>query len=486
MPTALDFIPLLPTFLLIIGGCLLLLSEVFLSETADRRYQSALTVGISLAAMVAALWQLGAPEARPIFQGAAMADDFSAFVTAIISAGLLLSALVARGFLQRHDAERGEFYALLLLGAAGMSLLAMSFDLMMLFIALEIMSVATYALSAWLRRGSRPSESAFKYFLLGAFSSALYLYGTALVYGATGTTRMAALAQTTGISSLMLPGLALIAVGFAFKVGAVPFHMWAPDVYEGAPTPVTAFMAVGVKAAAFAAFLRTFGVAFGDSAGVWEPLIMVLAGLTMLVGNVLALPQRNVKRMLAYSSIAHAGYLLLALAATRVESAKVAAGGSMLFYLAAYTFTAIGAFGIIAALERRESEHANAWDLDRFAGLAKRRPVMAFFMTVFMLSLAGIPPTAGFMAKLFIFKAAIDAGMVGLAILGMVTSAIGVYYYLRVVVYMYFRNPEPHGVVERLPALEWGLGIASVLVVVLGVGPDFVVEAARQSARLLW
>ncbi|MFN7134479.1 MAG: NADH-quinone oxidoreductase subunit N, partial [Myxococcales bacterium] len=378
MPIELDFVPLIPTFLLMFGGCLLLLSEVFLAPGSDRRYQAALTVGTAAIAGLVALWQLGTPQSRVIFMGAAIADGFTYFITVVICGGLLLSALVAQGFLQRHSAERGEFYALLLFASAGMILLAMSFDLMMLFIALEVMSVATYALAAWLRRGQRPSESAFKYFLLGAFSSALYLYGVALVYGATGSTRIADLAQTTGIASLLVPGIALIAVGFAFKVAAVPFHMWAPDVYEGAPTPVTAFMAAGVKAAAFAAFVRTVAVAFGNSPGQWQPLVIILAGLTMLVGNLLALPQRNVKRMLAYSSIAHAGYLLVALAATRFEAAKVSAGGSMLFYLAAYTFTAVGAFGTVAALERRESDLATAWDLDRFAGLGKRRPVLAF------------------------------------------------------------------------------------------------------------
>ncbi|HEY3449678.1 MAG TPA: NADH-quinone oxidoreductase subunit N [Myxococcales bacterium] len=488
IPSAIHLIVLLPVLLLSAGACVLLLSEAFL-KGEDRRYQSVVAAIAALLALAAALYELGAGlPAGPLFKGAARGDSFQAFVAATIAAGLFLSVLVSPGFLRRHEAERGEYYGLMLFAAAGMMLLAMSDDLVMMFVALETMSLATYALAAWLRRSPRSAESAFKYFILGAFSSALFLYGAALVYGATGTTALSAVAQGARgpHPELLGPALALLVAAFGFKVAAVPFHMWAPDVYEGAPTPVTAFMAAGVKAAAFAALFRTLAYAFQGSPELWGPVVLVLALLTMVAGNLLALPQRNVKRMLAYSSIAHAGYLLTGVVAatgrTRTEAAE-----ALLFYLLAYTVTAIGAFGVAGALEKKDADGATAWDLDRFSGLARRRPILAACMAAFLVSLAGVPPTAGFMGKLLVFKAAIDAGQVALAIVGVVTSAVGAYYYLRVVVYMYFRPPDGEPLVEeRSVALDWGLGLACALVFVLGIGPGQVIELARRGAQLLF
>jgi NADH-quinone oxidoreductase subunit N len=353
------------------------------------------------------------------------------------------------------------------------------------------MSLATYSLSAWLRRGRRPAEAAFKYFILGAFSSALFLYGSALVYGATGATLLSGIARTP-VTPLLVAGLGLLAAGLAFKVAAVPFHAWTPDVYEGAPTPVTAFMAAGVKTAAFALLTRVAMAAWaapGVADSAFGSVVATLAILTMLFGNLLALPQRSVKRMLAYSSIAHAGYLLIGVVAAGTSSAREGALSGILFYLAAYTATVIGAFAVVGALERRTAEGANdepadAWDLARFSGLARRRPALAFVMALFMLSLAGIPPTAGFVAKLLIFKAAIGAQAYGLAIAGVLTSALGAYYYLRIVVYMYMRPAE--GAEETLasPALSLGLAAAAVAVVVLGIGPEPIASLARAAAGL--
>lgn len=487
-PTGIEILYLLPTLLLVVGGCALLLSEVFLTGS-DRRYQpwlAGLSAGAALLASASQIGGFGPP--LLLFRGAAVGDMFQAFVATTICGGLLLSVLLSASFLKRLDCERGEFYALLLFAASGMVLLAMSNDLVMIFIALEIMSVATYALTAYLRRGQRPSEAAFKYFILGAFSSALYLYGAALAYGATGSTRLDVIAGGLQAAhpTLLGPAVALLIAGFAFKVAAVPFHMWAPDVYEGAPTPVTAFMAVGVKAAAFAAVFRVLTGAFAQSPERWGPIVAVLALLSMVVGNLMALPQRNVKRMLAYSSIAHAGYLLVALAAAAEARVRAGAGEGMLFYLAAYTVSAVGAFGIAAAVERKDCDSAVAWDLDRFAGLGKRRPVHAFFMAVFMLSLAGIPATAGFMGKLLVFQAALDAGLVTLTVVGVLTSAAAAYYYLRVVVYMYFRQPEAGAEAEApMPALNWSLGLACALVFLLGLAPSAVAEAARRGAQYL-
>jgi NADH-quinone oxidoreductase subunit N len=362
----------------------------------------------------------------------------------------------------------------------------------------------------------RPAEAAFKYFLLGAFASSVFLYGTALLYGATGSTQLSAIAgalpaATRGTPTLVYCGIALIAAGLAFKVAAVPFHMWTPDVYEGAPTPVTALMSAGVKAAAFAALVRVFwSLSQGASTGLAAPLFSTLALLTMVFGNVLAVPQRNVKRMLAYSSIAHAGYVLLGVAslfaiptasegtgsivaAIRLPAlssdalARSTALRGILFYLLAYTVTVIGAFGILGVLERREDEDKpNAWDLERFSGLAQRRPALAFAMAAFMLSLGGIPPTAGFMGKLLIFQAAVDSGLVGLAVIGVLSSAVGIYYYLRVVVYMFMRPaPEEPAGPEPSWATNAALVASTIGVLLLGIAPG-TISSWLTSAQLMF
>jgi NADH-quinone oxidoreductase subunit N len=499
---AADFTPLWPALVLTAGAILLLLSEVFLAARAVRTYQAVLSVAASFLAGAIALANAFQPP-RAVFLGFAVLDPFSSFLTAVVCLGLGLTALLANGFLQERQAERGEFYALMLFAAAGMSLLAMSSELITLFVNLEIMSIATYALASFLRRGPRPIEAGFKYFILGAFSSALLLYGTALLYGATGSTVLSTMGGELGRifanpasdkRLLVYCGMALVAAGLAFKVAAVPFHMWAPDVYEGAPTPVTALMSVGVKAAAFAALVRVF-LAVGRNVDPAVPLLLfsTLAILTMVVGNLLALPQRNVKRMLAYSSISHAGYLLVGVASLFVPASRgplpgvtvLAAGAhadqadalrGILFYLLSYTVTAVGAFGLVGALERREDETRGfAWDLDRFSGLAQRRPGWAVAMAAFMLSLGGIPPMVGFMAKLLIFRSAIDAGLVMLVVVGVLTSAIGAYYYLRVVVYMFMRPPpEQAAVPERIWSTELALALTAVAVVLLGVAPALV------------
>jgi NADH-quinone oxidoreductase subunit N len=356
------------------------------------------------------------------------------------------------------------------------------------FIAIEVMSLSTYALAAWMRRGRKPAEAAFKYFLLGAFSSALLLYGAALVYGATGTTLFSAIPRGSG--SLLAVGLGLVGAGLAFKIAAVPFHLWTPDVYEGAPTPVTAFMAAGVKTAAFAVLARLLVAVWGGSqanAVQFGNVVTVLALLTMIFGNLLALPQRSVKRMLAYSSIAHAGYLLVGVVSAGAVGAREGAISSVLFYLAAYTATVIGAFAVVGALERRSApgeEPADTWDLSRLAGLGKRYPALAFAMAVFMLSLAGIPPSAGFIAKLLVFKAAIGAQAYGLAIVGVLTSALGAYYYLRVVVYMYMRAPEGAEEATLSPVLNVALAASVIAIVVLGVGPEPIAALARAASSI--
>jgi len=491
-----DFLALAPALILVIGALVLLMLEVF-QDSNKRGYQAWFTAVVAALAALSAIPMLSADpypilasEGRAPF---AVADGFGGLIALTVCIGLALSALSAGGFLEARKADRGEFYALAMFSAAGMVLLGQATDLLLIFIAIEIMSVPIYALAAYLRRGAKPAEAAFKYFILGAFSTAILLYGIALVFGATGgKTGLTEIAAAGETSMLLFTGLALVAVGFLFKVAAAPFHMWAPDVYEGSPTPVTAFMAVGVKAAGFAAFVRVLVMGFGDyelanlETG-WGNLLGILALVTMLVGNLLAVPQRSVKRMLAYSAIAHAGYLLLGVTASAVPEVRAAAGEGILFYLLAYTFTGFGAFAVVAALERQDSESPMSWDLDRFAGLAKRRPTLAIMMTLFMVSLAGIPPTVGFVGKLYLFRAAIDAGLYGLAIAGILTSVISLYYYLRVVVYMYMREPEGSVVLHPEPRLSssFALVIAAVGTLLLGVIPSLIGDAAQLASLAL-
>ncbi len=480
-----DFVALIPVAILTLGALVLLLSEVFL-VSGKRGYQAWVTVVFAAAA---ALVAASAPASGHVFGRQAVVDNFSAFVTVVVCAGLGLAALVSAGWLNARGAERGEFYALATFGATGMVLLGMATDLLVAFIAIEVMSLSTYCLAAYLRRGQRPAEAAFKYLVLGAVSSALLLYGTALLFGATGSTLLADLPKGQG-SSLYLAGLALVIAGIAFKVAAVPFHAWTPDVYEGAPTPVTAFMAAGVKTAAFALLVRLFLATESGAAVASTPIggvVAALAVLTMIFGNLLALPQRSVKRMLAYSSIAHAGYLLVGVVASAVAGAREKALAGILFYLAAYTATVIGAFAVVGALERPnrgDLESADAWDLDRFAGLGRRRPALAFAMAVFLFSLAGVPPTAGFIGKLYIFNAAMGAQLYGLAVLGILTSILGAYYYLRVILYMYFLPAKGEEAALASPTLSIALAAAVAAVVLFGIVADPMVRLAQAASAL--
>ncbi len=499
-----DFLPVMPAGALVAGAIALMLSEVFLT-TANRSYQAIFAAIFSAFAGTIAVSNAFEPS-RLVLQGFAVLDPFSSWTTAMVCLATFLAVLLSSGFLKHRNAERGEFYALMLFAAAGMSLLALSAEFITLFINLEVLSIATYALTAFLRRGPRPAEAGFKYFILGAFAAAMLLYGAALLYGATGATKLIDVGNALPQAFATSPGLAylgigFVLVGFAFKIAAVPFHMWTPDVYEGAPTPVTAFMSAGVKAAAFIALVRTsLFLVKGVDPHIPYAVFSALALLTMVGGNLLALPQRNVKRMLAYSSIAHAGYMLMgvaALFAPRVVDAAAHAGmltatplsgvpsdvsGSvykgLLFYILGYTVTSLGAFGTIAALERREDEtRNNTWDLERFAGLAQRRPGWALAMAAFMLSLGGVPPTVGFLGKLLLFGAAVEAGLLGLAIVGVLSSVAGVYFYLRVVVYMFMRPAASDApATARHWTTEFALIASAVAVVWLGIAPGPITE----------
>jgi NADH-quinone oxidoreductase subunit N len=483
-----DLYGILPALILSVGALVLLISEVFLTtakpeDVVDRRYQAPLAAAFALAALWAAVDQFGDPTVQ-LFSGAAVSDGFAHVIAAVVCGALALSCLVAFSYLEALRSTRGEFYALAMFAAAGMCLISQATDLIVIFVSLEVLSLSLYALCAYLRRGKKPAEAAFKYFILGSFASAVFLYGAALAFGATGSTRLADVAAAVkgvhpaGSGPLLLAAIGLLVSGFAFKVAAVPFHMWVHDVYDGAPAPVTGFMAAGVKAAAFATLVRILVIGFGDPSAAlgghgWRELVMGLALLTMLFGNLLAVPQRSVKRMLAYSSIAHAGYLLVAVASMASSSSRADATSGLLFYLAAYGATIIGAFGVVAIIERKLQQSGLSDDLSSWAGLSEKHPALAAAMSLFMISLAGVPPTAGFMAKLTVFRSAIEAGLAPLAIFGVLTSVAGLYYYLRVVVYVYMYPQAKAGEVPGGKLLSAGLAIAgcALLVIWMGVQP---------------
>ena len=416
--------------------------------------------------------------------GLVQADNFGLFASAtVLVVGLLTIALSASS-IERERLPAGEYYTVMLFSIVGMVLMAMAVDLLTIFLALEILSIGVYVLTGLRRDSVSSSEGAFKYFLLGAFSSAFFLYGVALTYTLTGSTRLDRIgvymaAEGMNTSPMMLAALGLLLTGFAFKISAVPFHMWTPDAYEGAPAIVTGFMSTAVKAAAFAAFVRVFLSAFEPLQADWAPVLWLLAMMTMILGTVVGVAQSNLKRMLAYSSIAHGGYLLVGLVAAN-EVGKAA----ILFYLFVYAVTNLGAFGIIALLGTQEGSNDELRD---YAGLWHSRPAMAALMTVFLLSLGGLPPTAGFVAKWYIFSAAVRANYYDLAIVGMLTSVVSVFFYLRVVVMMYMSEPvaEPKRPAMGPLALS-ALAISTAAIFYLGILPTRLLDLAAKSVSTIF
>jgi NADH-quinone oxidoreductase subunit N len=433
---------------------------------------------LGLAATIAvALWLWVEPSAVSGFQDTLRADRFALFFAVLVSLGAVFTVLMSIDYLRDHPVAGGDYYTLVLLSTCGMILMAAANDLIVVFLALEIMSVAVYVLAGMLRSDRRSTEASLKYFFLGAFASGFFLYGTAFLFGAAGSTKLEVIARVVAATPehpFVLLGLALLLVGFGFKVAMVPFHGWTPDVYEGAPTTVTAFMAVGVKAAAFAAFARVLAVGFADAGAGLSDVLWIIAALTMTVGNVTAISQQNVKRMLAYSSIAHAGYALVGLVAATGEG-----GAALCMYLAAYTLMNLGAFAVLIALGRRGEPSETLRDL---AGVGFRQPILGIAMTIFMLSLAGIPPTAGFAGKLALFSAAVNAGYVGLAVVGVLNSVVSVYYYLGVLVQMYMVEGTREVVpLARRPALLATIVTTMLLVLLVGIVPGGLLRAATEA-----
>ena len=416
--------------------------------------------------------------------GVVSADNFGLFVTLILVVVGMLSLAISGPTIERERLPRGEYYALMLFGLAGMMLMATATDLLLIFLALEVLSLAVYVLTGIRRDSARSTEAALKYFLLGALASAFFLYGIAFTYGITGSTRLDRIgglmaAQSISPTPMQLLALGLVLVGFAFKVSAVPFHMWTPDAYEGAPPAVTAFMSTGVKAAAFAAFTRVFLTAFEPLRGSWSDVVWVVAAATMILGTVVGVAQTNVKRMLAYSSIAHGGYLLVALV-----SASDVAKQSVLFYLLTYAITNIGAFGVIAVLDNADQPNDQVRD---YAGLWYQHPALATLMTIFLLSLGGFPPLAGFVAKWYVFTAAISAGYTRLAIIGVLTSVVSVFFYLRIVVMMYMTPSDSPASFPAVPKMAGAaLIVSAILIFYLGILPTRVLELAAASISTIF
>jgi len=462
-----DLNTILPTILLVVWACILLLVDLFIPR--GRKGWTALVAAIGLAgALGLTLAQAG--QELSAFGGMVTLDGFSSFLNSLFLASGLLAISIAFGYLKRMGLERGEYYTLILFSISGMLLMSQAADLIVVFLALELLSIPLYVLAAFARPRTESEEAGIKYFLLGAFATGFVVYGITLVFGATGATSLggiaAVIAAGTFTKYLLLIGAALILVGFSFKVAAVPFHMWTPDVYQGAPTPVTGFMAVGAKAAGFAALLRIFVTALPSLDADLVPVLWGLAALTMVVGNVAAISQTNIKRLLAYSSIAHAGYILMAFVTFGDPKVGPDAVASALFYLVTYAVTSFGAWAVVIALEKPDGK---GLEISDFAGLGRKRPLLAAAMTVFMLSLTGMPPTLGLVGKFYLFRTVVEGGFIGLAIIGVLTSLVSAYYYLRVVVMMYMREGDPE--TSREPWLDLTWGLAALATVVLSFLP---------------
>ena len=471
---------LVPYLILAVTGMLLVLAEAFYKGN-DRSALVNLTVAGAVAAAVASVVlyrQVG--DARvPVLGEMLLADKTSYVLSALFSVVTAFAALMSPAHQKEHEWQMGEYYGVMLLSASGMVMLAHAANLVTIFLGIETMSIGVYVMCAMRRRSRRGNEAAMKYFLIGAFATGFLVYGMALLYGAAGTTSLlrmqTALAQTTN-PGLVIAGAFLLVVAFGFKVAAVPFHMWAPDAYEGAPTPVTAFMAAAVKAAAVAAMIRVFGLALGGEvipfgALGWASPMVVIAGITITIGNISAVRQDNIKRMLAYSSISHGGVLLVGICALGLGSSS--ANGAIVYYLIAYSFTTMGAFAIVAYVGSRGRERLL---VDDWAGLGSQHPAVALAMTVLLLSFGGIPPTGGFFGKFYIFKSAMevyDGQLIWLVLIGVVNSAISIYYYLRIVTAMYFKEANQPFAPTKSGGLLFVIAVCPLLVLELGIMPGW-------------
>ena len=480
-PSSAELFRFLPEMILVFTGTLIMVLSAIVRDRRAGGLAYFCLAGFS-AALAASIWAFQDP--GPAFRDMLVVDGFTTFFRVLVITVGALTTLASSSYLRREGTEPGEYYALLLFSVTGQCVMAAGGELIVIFLGLEISSIASYVLAGYLRDDQRANESALKYFLLGSFATAFLLYGVAWTYGLTGSTFLQDIRATlvdpaSGVSPIFIAvAAALLFVGLAFKVSSWPFQSWAPDVYQGAPTPVAAFLSAGPKAAAFAALLRVFMIGFEPMSGWWGPLVWISALATMVIGNFAALTQTNIKRMLAYSSVAHAGYVLVA-----VDAASQTGIAAAMFYLAAYALMNLGAFGVVAHVCGKGERHVEIQD---FSGLGARQPVTAALFSVFLLSLIGVPLTGGFFGKFYIFRAALGADLVWLTVLGLLNSAVAAYYYLRVIVVMYMQ--EPGEATEDLPPLSGALGLTlyatAAGTLILGVFPSLILDFARNSAAL--
>ncbi|MFN2215946.1 MAG: NADH-quinone oxidoreductase subunit N [Anaerolineales bacterium] len=480
--TQTDLLILLPNILLVIWACALLIADLFIPKS--RKGITATLAAFGLA-MVMGIVLAQSGREYTAFNDMIVVDRFSIFLNVLFLATGLFGIAIAYEYLKRMGIERGEYYSLILFSITGMMLMAQAADLIVIFLGLELLSIPLYILAAWARPRVESEEAGLKYFLLGSFATGFVVYGIALIFGATGSTNFTEILfkikMEEAITTLLLAGSAFLLVGFGFKVAAVPFHMWTPDVYQGAPTSVTGFMAVGAKAAGFAALLRIFATAFPSLSVDLVPILWGLAAATMIVGNLVAISQKDIKRMLAYSSIAHAGYILMAFVPYGNASVAQDSIASALFYLVTYGITSFGAWALVISLEKTEGK---GLEISDYAGLGKKNPVMAVAMTVFMLSLTGVPPTLGLVGKIYLFRSVVEGGFIGLALIGVITSLISAFYYLRVVVVMFMQEGEPK--VEGEAWLNLTIGAAALATVTLSFFPAGLFNAASEAIMKLF
>ena len=470
-PESIDLIALAPVLVLSVFAMLVLVLDLWGGRNKSLLVFTSL-VGLLMTAISAFAKH---PIPAYSFNDSYIVDHMSLFFICIFTISSALAILLSVEYNEREGIRAGEYYALILFCTVGMILLASSTDMIMIFLGIEIVSICLYVLAGIRRNDHRSNEAALKYFLLGAFATGFLLYGMTLVYGSTGSTNLFKIAEfvqnpSAQSSPLLLMGLVLLIIGFGFKVASAPFHMWAPDVYQGAPTPVTAFMAVGPKAAAFAAFFRVFAEAFPEMSSSWEILLSIIAVLSMIVGNLGAIMQTNIKRMLAFSSVSHAGYILMA-----VIAKSSLGNSSMLFYMLTYAFMTFGVFGIIIILGRKGEENL---EIQNYSGLAYKHPVIALSMTIFLLSFGGLPPFAGFVAKFYLFSAAIQEGLLTLVIIAVLNSAISFYYYLKIVVFMYMKDPEAEFNISLTPMTLFVVLIGVIGTIQLGIFPNAIITLA--------
>ena len=469
--TTLDLLAILPLVFLVGWASLILLLDIFLTKKVEGLTASLAALGV-LITLGISIWGYG--ETSTAFNGMVEADGFSNFLTALFCGSGLIAIILAYHYLKRMGIKRGEFYPLLLYSISGMILMSQAADLIVVFLSLELLSIPLYILAGFARPDPFSEEAAIKYFLLGAFAGGFVVYGVALCFGATGTTSLSGIVDAISAASadmnLLLIGSGLILIGLGFKVALIPFHMWTPDVYQGAPTPVTAFMAVGAKAAGFAALLRIFLAALPLLGQEMVPIFWILSGLTMFGGNLIAIAQGNIKRMLAYSSIAHAGYIMMAVVVMGQNTLTQDAVASSAFYLLGYALTNFGAWSVVISLEKKEGA---GLELEDYFGLGKKYPALAIAMLVFMLSFIGVPPTIGFVGKFYLFRTVLSGGYTWLAVIGVLTSLMSAYYYLRVVVYMYMREGDPELIQNRWISLVAGVSAAAVVLLSIFADPLF-------------